>query len=294
MEWVETTGKTIEEARERALDQLGVAADDAEFDIVEEPRAGLFGLIRGEARVRARVRPAEVRPKQERRRRSKASRAEEETGADTPASGPESEEAAEPASAVADAAPSRSRREGGAAPRNGRDRQRRNEAPRSNSRDEDRPEVEVDPADVGAAAVAFMEGLVEAFGLEARVELLIDGAELEVRVHGEELGLLIGPGGRTLNAIQDLARVAAQRRLGDHQTRLRIDVSGYRERRREALERFARSVAEQVVDSGQPRSMEAMPSADRKVIHDVLAEIDGVTSRSEGDDPDRRVVVVPE
>ena len=69
MEWVETTGKTIEDARELALDRLGVAADDAEFEVLESPRPGLFGRMRGEARLKARVRPAQVRPKQERRRR---------------------------------------------------------------------------------------------------------------------------------------------------------------------------------------------------------------------------------
>ena len=68
MEWVETTGKTVAEAKETALDRLGVADDDAEFEILEEPRNGLFGLIRGEARVRARIRPTEARPKQERKR----------------------------------------------------------------------------------------------------------------------------------------------------------------------------------------------------------------------------------
>ncbi len=72
MEWVETTAKTIEAAREAALDQLGVAADEAEFDIIEEPRPGLFGRVRGEARLRARVRPAPVRPKQDRRRRGRS------------------------------------------------------------------------------------------------------------------------------------------------------------------------------------------------------------------------------
>ena len=60
MEWVETTGKTVEEAKEKALDQLGVHMEDAEFDILEEPKAGLFGRVRGEARVRARVKPAQV------------------------------------------------------------------------------------------------------------------------------------------------------------------------------------------------------------------------------------------
>ena len=69
MEWVVTTGKTLAEAREQALDQLGVAEDDAEFEIVEEPKTGLFGRVRGEARVRARVRPTAVHPKQERRAR---------------------------------------------------------------------------------------------------------------------------------------------------------------------------------------------------------------------------------
>ena len=69
MEWVETTAKTVDAAKDAALDRLGVAADEAEFEVLEEPRPGLFGRTRGEARVRARVKPAQVRPKQERRRR---------------------------------------------------------------------------------------------------------------------------------------------------------------------------------------------------------------------------------
>src|SRR5205085_11625397 len=69
MEWVETTGKTVEEAKEAALDQLGVHEDDAEVEVLEAPRVGLFGRMRGEARVRARVRPTRPRPKTERRDR---------------------------------------------------------------------------------------------------------------------------------------------------------------------------------------------------------------------------------
>src|SRR4051812_22798843 len=68
MEWVETTARTVEEAKELALDQLGVAADEADFEVLAEAKQGLCGRLRGEARVRARVRPAPVRPKQERRR----------------------------------------------------------------------------------------------------------------------------------------------------------------------------------------------------------------------------------
>ena len=69
MEWVETTGRSVDEAKDLALDQLGVDEQDAEFEVVEEPRTGLFGRTRGEARVRARVRPRTPRPKVERRER---------------------------------------------------------------------------------------------------------------------------------------------------------------------------------------------------------------------------------
>jgi len=139
-----------------------------------------------------------------------------------------------------------------------------------------------------------MDGLAAAFGETASSELLVDGIELDVNVNGDGLGLLVGPGGRTLNAIQDLARVSAQRRLGDHDTRLRIDVAGYRARRNEALARFAADVAGSVRESGSARALEPMTSADRKVIHDALNDEDGVSSRSEGDDPNRRIVVVPD
>ena len=158
---------------------------------------------------------------------------------------------------------------------------------------EDRPESTVTPDEVGAAAVAFMDGLTTAFGLDGSSTLQVDELELHVDVAGSELGLLVGPGGRTLNAIQDLARVSAQRRLGDHETRLRIDVAGYRERREAALAGFARDVAEQVRTSGTARSLEAMSSSDRKVVHDVLNDESGVSSRSVGEDPDRRIIVEP-
>jgi spoIIIJ-associated protein len=97
----------------------------------------------------------------------------------------------------------------------------------------------------------------------------------------------------TLQAVQELTRVAAQRRLGDHDTRLRVDVAGYRERRRVALGAFAEQVAAQVVAEGVAKRLEPMSSADRKIVHDALAEFDGVATRSEGDDPRRCVVIAP-
>jgi spoIIIJ-associated protein len=274
MEWVTMTGKTVEEATEMALEQLGVASDEADVEVLEEPRSGLFGRTRGEARIRARVRPAEVRPKRDNRRRRSNDGGPQRNGDGK----------------------QQNRRDSASSSSRQRQNQSKTGSEQKGSRkmddNENRGEP-VDPALVGEAAVAFMDGLAKAFGSEATVELDQDGTELEVRVRGSDLGLMVGPGGRTLTAVQDLARVAAQRRLGDHETHLRVDVAGYRERRKASLEAFARKIAGQVRESGKALAIEPMASPDRKVIHDVLSSEEGVSTRSEGEDPNRRVIVSP-
>lgn len=294
MEWVVTTGKTIDEAKGRALDQLGVAGDEAEFEIVEEPKTGLFGRVKSEARVRARVKPTQVRPKQDRRDRR---RGKQRKGGDEARSGQsrDGRQAKQQQSNESGGSPSDSPKSGGTDQTGaGRQRPKRQRAQKEKSAMSDEAqESTVTPQEVGDAAVAFMSGLTEALGADAQTEVTVDGTEIDVRVTGSELGLLVGPGGRTLTAVQDLARVASQRRLGDHDTRLRIDVGGYREKRRDALVKFAHAVSQQVIESGTAKALEPMSSADRKVVHDAITEIDGVSSRSEGDDPNRRVVITP-
>ncbi len=314
MEWVTTTGRTVEEAQERALEQLGVLADDAEFEILEEPRSGLFGRTRGEARVRARVRPTPVRAKVERKDRKRRPAADGEiqvrhTGPDDGARPKKGKTVSNQEDAPAEAtgtveqgvsapaaAPDSRPRPTGRGERNDQGG-RGDRGPRTDRGDRgrgDRPErIDVDPNLVGAEAEKFMQGLLDAFDLEGSIEVRQDGEDIELRVEGADLGLLIGPKGNTLLAVQDLVRVASQRRLGDHNTHLRVDISGYRERRREALSRFTVQQADQVKESGRPRILEPMPAADRKVIHDTVATIEGVSSRSEGDDPYRRVVITP-
>ncbi|MEO8268001.1 MAG: RNA-binding cell elongation regulator Jag/EloR [Ilumatobacteraceae bacterium] len=277
MEWVEFTARTLEEAKDLALDRLGVAADDAEFEILAEPKPGLFGRLRGEARVRARVRPAQARQKVDRRERRPR---KSEGGDATPRTAkPKSQPAAKATAAKPVAAAQRE-------PRPPRDA------------DEPTPQLTKEQQDVNARQVGdearkFIDELVAAFAFTGTTELIEDGDDLEVRVHGENLGLLVGPRGTTLQAVQDLARVASQRRLGDHDTRLRIDIGGYRQRRKEALDRFALQMADEVKQSGVARVLEPMSSADRKIVHDALSEVEGIGTRSEGDDPYRRVVITP-
>ena len=270
MEWVETTGKSLEEAKDAALDQLGVDEDDAEFEVLEEPRSGLFGRVRGEARVRARVAPRTQRPKQERRRKSagaapadqaapakaaakkapaKKAAAKAAPAKRAPKAAPVDEDAAptptpDPAPPAAEAPapkPARAPRAAGAT---------RKSAPaeEGNATMEDAVTVEAQ----AEIMEEFLVGLLDAFGVSGEVTWeKVDEDTVEIDVTGDDLGLLIGPKGQTLQAVQDLARTVVQRKAaGHHEGRVRVDVGGYRQRRREALARFATQVAEQVAASG--------------------------------------------
>ncbi len=286
MEWVETTGRTVEEAKELALDQLGVDEVDAEFEVLEEPKLGLFGRLRSEARVRARVRPQAPPPKVERRERRQR-RGRKDEGADA-------------GTTDKPAARDREARNGGnrrpATKQGGPRGARRVE--QGEDVDDREPRVRAvltqEQIDDQVAAVRrFLDGLLDAFGADAEVTVKIsDDDAIEAAIDGEDVGLLLGPRGSTLEALQELARRALQQHSEDSM-RLRVDVGGYRERRREALGKFAAKVAAEVIASGEAASLEPMNAADRKVVHDAVNEIDGVRTSSEGEEPRRRVVISP-
>ena len=341
MEWVETTGPTIEAARDAALDQLGVDERDAELVVVAEPRSGLFGFGKVEARVRARVRPAPPRPKRpprrrgaEERTRSRGSRGAEAAGAGGVSSAASEEprqvgrrrrgrpsgvddqvaagDASPGASETAIPASGRSAGEGatggqrsGGATRHrhagaaGSGRSRAGEdgpewATRVNEAGATVEETEMTIEEQASLVEQFVAGVVERFGYDqATTTVRIDEDHILVDVTGDELGLLIGPRGRTLDALQELARTVVQRRGEEGGTRVVVDVAGFRAKRTAALEAFVRRVADQVVERGESQALEAMSAADRKVVHDAITGIDGVTTSSEGVEPNRYVVLHP-
>lgn len=268
MQWVETTGKSVKEATEAALGELGVAPGDAEVVVVDEPKPGLFGRMRSDARVRARVRPAGPPPKEGKRRprgggNGKSRAAEKKT--EKPA-----------------------RR---AASDNGRGRGQETAVEDANREDE----VEVPLEEQGDVAAGFLEGVVENFGLQAQVTTaLVDEDTVRVAIDGEGLGLLIGPKGQALDALQDLTRTAVFRETGARHGWVVVDVSDYRLKRRTALERFTQGVANEVLESGESRALEPMTPGDRKIVHDTVNGIDGVRTSSEGEDSRRHVVIHPE
>lgn len=308
MEWVNITAKSLPEAIDLALDNLGVDEAEAEIVVIEEPRQGLFGRMRGTARVKARVKPKATRPKVERNRNRKrrsegggrsggrGGRAESRNKSSESASGGDE---AQPAAATSSdssgssksAASDRGRKSG----RDGRrgDGRGRSERPtKREPRKEQAPVEEATKEEVSAHLQSFLGGLTEAFGFEGPAEVVPDDDDgVIVQVPGRH-GLMVGPKGRTLESIQELARVSAQRTTPSN-VRIKVDVGGYRQMRKEALQKFAVEAAEAAVADGAERSLEPMSAADRKIVHDALGEVDGVETRSAGNEPRRRVVIVP-
>ena len=343
MEWIETTGATVDDAKERALDRLGVAEDELEYEILAEASRSMLGLKKTDARLRARVRPREPRQRVERRdrdrsrgRRGDRSRAGKGKGngrndggqgdgnrqrgdqakkgdgnrqrGDRAKSGGGDSKRADRAKPSA-GSPDGDSKETSSSRRRGRGSGVSGEAGTGVESISDdrasvgRDEIAPDPAPKGEQmeletqseiVEAFVAGLLDEMGLDARVVSTIEDDRLSVEARGLNLGLAIGHRGETVRAITEIARTIVQRRsAGDAVGFLSVDVGGYRERRRTFLEEFARNQADAVLDDGRARALEPMGSADRKVIHDTVSEIDGVETESEGSDRDRRVVIRP-
>jgi spoIIIJ-associated protein len=144
-----------------------------------------------------------------------------------------------------------------------------------------------------AIAESFTTGLVDAFDLGADVTVVVEDEAILVSVDGSSVGLLVGPKGATLTAIEELVRTVVQRQTDGHGARINVDVGGYRAKRREALVAFTQELAEKVLESGRPMALEPMSAPDRKTVHDAASEIDGIATESEGEDPRRRVVLRP-
>ncbi|MGB3411688.1 MAG: Jag N-terminal domain-containing protein [Microthrixaceae bacterium] len=297
MEWIETTASTVEEARELALDQLGVDESEAEFEVIEEPKTGLFGRTRGLARVRVRIVPKAPRPKTERKRRGKKRPEESETDS-VPSNSSDANSEVEPTKGYRKAteqspAPNRA---SGKSDQSRSESNRAADGPKSGNRgrSNDRKKEPMDEAEQISAVENFLTDLAKSFDLQVSVESSFDDGDLRANVVGDDLGLLVGPRLATLDAIQEITRTSLQRQAaGREYARVTVDVAGIRKRRSEALSEFVEQAAEQVRQDDVTVVFEVMSSVDRKQVHDTASELDGVRSGSEGEDPRRRVALRP-
>jgi spoIIIJ-associated protein len=215
MQEVERSAPTVEAALEAALAELGVSEQEADIEIVQEPRSGLLGIGGQDAVVRVRTRSA---------------------------SGDEAADVDEQAEIAAD----------------------------------------------------FVEGLLDAIGVAGEVDINEADGVTYVEIWADDdpdaLGLLIGKRGNTLESIQELVRIAVHRVTGERCTVL-VDVEDYRKRRRAQVLHRARDAARRVQKSGRQEALDPMTAYERKLVHDAVAEMGGLETASEGEEPERRVVI---
>jgi spoIIIJ-associated protein len=162
--------------------------------------------------------------------------------------------------------------------------------PRRDARDEP-----IDPGMVEAdteRAGDFLEGLLDALDVDGDITTWVDEVGGHIDLEGADLTTLIGPNGETLDALQELTRLAVLRQ-SKRRVRLLIDINGFRAQQRAQLVATVKATAEQVIQTRQDQELQPMTPAERKVVHDAVAAIDGARTESLGEEPNRRVVIRP-
>lgn len=286
MRSIESTGRSIDEAIFHGLQQLEISIDGVEIEILQQESKGILGIGARPAKVRLTERePEEVimpdylkeqpRPNRDRPRRERSDRPRRERG-------------------------DRNEREARMEREAQLERENRGERPlrRERERKPERPEKPAIPYSLESAqdnpGAIFLQGLIQHMGVEGQVLAYVEEEGIRLCVDTPTMGVLIGHRGETLDAMQYLTSLAVNRnRKEEGYTRVTLDTEGYREKREETLARLARKIAGQVKASGRPRELEPMNPYERRVLHASLQNNPYVVTHSEGEEPNRRVVISP-
>ena len=296
-EYIDVTGKTEDEAIQKALEQLGLEREEVSVEILERAKSGFLGF--GSAPAKVRIRYGEELPEptpvpepavpveqagrvSEKPTRQKAKR---------PAA--QSRESEQKKAAKGEKQESQASQEKRVEKREPRSQERR-KAPKVSPK---QPEKQPDPVameevnDEKAQAIkAFLSGLLNHMGNEAAVTVYrTEEGRYKVLLEGEGMGALIGRRGETLDAMQQLTSYVVNR--SGNRVRIQLDAEGYREKREQSLQHLARKTAAKVVKSRRSFTLEPMNAYERHVIHTALQDYSGVTTYSTGVDPNRRVIV---
>lgn len=289
MPTIEISAKSIEEAKKAAAEKLGVDVKKLDVTVIEESK-GLFGKsivkIRAEAKDPATKAAKAVKPEAATKPDKKPARAKSVKSSEPE---PEPEIVAEPEAKPArssKATPARGKKTVSAEPAA--------EAKESepNVAEGDRPEV-VASAEDEAKIRGILEGLLAAAELDAQISSTDrTGKYVNVALDGRDVAHLVGKHGEVLNALQYLVNVIVAQQLHNG-VRATIDGNHYREKREEALTKLATNIANEVARRGEEAVLDALPAFERRVVHKALASFEGVTTYSEGEEPNRRVVIAP-
>ena len=309
--FITATGKTIDLAIEAGLTQLGMDRDSVSVEILETPKSGFFGIGASPAKVKLTYEapdepavPAPALSSASRSKPKKSAPAKTESAADAPkviapAAAPIQRPAEQRAAKSAENRPAQEK------PKSDKPRQMRSEKPKSDKPRQPKPSApkkEAAPAEPKVYAPAepgsmeerieqFIKGLLEHMGSDAVPHAVKTADEsYAVDLVGENLGILIGRRGETLDAIQHLANYAVNRGQ-NKRVRINVDAENYRLKREESLQRLAQKVAGKVTKYRRNITLEPMNAYERHVIHTALQDYPDVTTYSTGTEPNRRIVV---
>jgi spoIIIJ-associated protein len=265
----EASAKTVEAAIAAAAAKLGLREDQIDVEVLKQAVPSTFGKVGEPALVRVtRKELAEVPA-------GGVGTPDATAAPSLPPPQPEETAPPEPSSPGVDAQVARDSRRDSGQPRR-------------------HPEV-TDPAAIAAdteLAADFIEGLLDALDVDGDITTWVDKAGGHVDIEGPKLEFMVGQEGETLAALQELTRLAVLRQT-QRWVRITIDVNGFKAQRREELAALAKSTAERVAQSRQSEEFEPMTAFERKIVHDVVAAVEGAISESLGEEPNRRVIVRP-
>lgn len=252
----EFTAKTIDEAKALAAQEFGVSADEIEFEIMEQPRKTIFGGVKGEARLKAIY---EAKPAESSSEISQIGQKEEikvgEIGENVKTKANDSDDI-------------------------------------DINEDDELPEgFDVSRSLKVSSAIKYLTDVLHALGLEKfNITPVKRDGNVVLDITGEKLGIVIGKRGETLDSLQYLT-ILASNHSDESFCRLSLDCNGYRDKRRETLDALARKTSAKVIKQGRKIALEPMNPYERRIIHSCVAEIEGVSSRSTGTEPYRKVVI---
>lgn len=284
-EWLEIRAKDVETAVAAAVEELGVDGPDAvDVEIVQEPERGFLGMGGQDAVVKVTAKPTNQRRRGGRGRgRSKPNDSNGSNGSKGSSGG--GKQSGKRSSSGSKS--SNQQRSGGSKSKDGdRSKDRSKQQPKK----EKKVEVEADRSEQAAMVQEFLTGLLGAFGLEGDVTCTVEDDIIIANVTGAQTEALVGEKGAIIQSVLELSRTIVQRK-SQSGARIRLDIAGYGERRREALRIYTGRLVEKVLAEGGEIMLEPMNAADRKVVHDAAAEHDGVRTFSEGEEPKRSVVI---
>ena len=266
------TAKTVEEAQEQAVSAFGAPASQIRFEILEQPRRGLFGKLKGEARVKAEYEPMmQQTPVREAPAAPAVPAPQPEAAPQQPAAPAEKPAAQPDAAPVAETAP---------------------ETPEAAPAEETAAPAELTEEQAAKAehARSYVASILRSMGLSDASTMTVTESGVTLTFDGDGSGTIIGRRGETLDALQYLASMVSNK--GDKEYfRITIDSCGYREKRRKTLIELAKKISKSVLRTGRSTTLEPMNPYERRIIHSAVSEIEGVTSHSTGEEPYRKVII---